>query len=112
MDLELEKEWRKVLDLFEKEHGKMDVSSVLFLIGIQEVGKGFLKLSKDKKIEVIHVGICTVLEPYGYYSFLGEDEDGWPHFENNQKLPALDSNEQQKILKEAVVSYFDNQGLI
>ena len=90
----------------------MDVSSVLFLIGIQEVGKGFLKLSKDKKIEVIHVGICTVLEPYGYYSFLGEDEDGWPHFENNQKLPALDSDEQKKILKEAIVSYFDNQGLI
>ena len=68
-----------------------------------------MKLTKDKKLEVIHVGVCTVLEPYGYYVFLGKDKDGWPHFENTQKLPALNSAEQQNMLKEAIVTYFDNE---
>ena len=109
LDFELEKKWQKALDFFQEQHGPMDVSSVLFLIGIQEIGRGFMKLTKDKKLEVIHVGVCTVLEPYGYYVFLGKDKDGWPHFENNQKLPALNSAEQQNMLKEAIVTYFDNE---
>mgnify|MGYP000235544481 CR=1 FL=1 len=112
MDFELESQWRKVLAFFEPDHGKLDVSSVLFLIGIQELGKGFIKLSKDKKLEVMHIGVCTVLVPYGYYEPLGEDKDGWPHFENLKKLPALNNDEQQRLMKEAVVKYFKSQEVI
>ena len=112
MDFELETDWRKVIGFFEEEHGELDVSSVLFLIGIQELGQGYLQLSKNKKLEVMHVGVCTVLTPFGYYEFLGDDKDGWPHFESIKKLPALSSDEQQRILKEATVAYFKKQELI
>lgn len=91
---------------FKEEHGELDVPSVLFLIGIQELGKGYLKLSKDRKLEIIHVGVCTVLTPFGYYEFVGDDKDGWPHFENIKKLPPLGSLEQQRMLKEAIIGYF------
>lgn len=106
MDFELEAKWRKVTDHFKEEHGDLDVSSVLFLIGVQELGQGYLKLSKDKKLEVMHIGVCTVLGPYGYYEFSGVDDDGWPHYDLKQKLPPLNNKEQQQLLKEAVINYF------
>lgn len=112
MDFELENKWRKVLGLFEEEHGELDATSILFLIGVQELGKGYVKLSKDKKLEVMHVGVCTVLEPYGYYEFIGDDKDGWPHYESVKKLPPLNNSEQQNLLKEAVVNYFEKSELI
>lgn len=107
MNFELEARWQKIVKFFSPDHGDLDVPSVLFLIGIQELGKGSLVLSKDKKLEVIHIGVCTVLTPYGYYSFLGNDKEGWPHFENVEMLPPLNSNEQKDILKEAIVAYFE-----
>lgn len=109
MDFELEAKWRKVVSFFEEEHGKLDVSSILFLIGVQELGKGYLKLSKDRKLEIMHIGVCSVLMPYGYYEDLGVDQDGWPHFELKKQLPSLNNAEQQKLLKEAVINYFDSQ---
>lgn len=106
MNFELESKWRQVLNFF-KDHGDLDVTSVLFLVGVQELGKGYVKLSKDKKLEVIHIGVCTVLEPYGYYEFVGDDKDGWPHFETKKKLPPLNGKEQQNLMKEAVIAYFE-----
>ena len=112
MNFELEANWQKILTFFAPDHGDLDVPSVLFLIGIQELGKGAIALSKDKKVEVMHIGVCTVLAPYGYYSFLGLDKEGWPHFENVETLPPLDSNEQKDILKEAIVAYFESEKII
>ncbi|MBT4774464.1 MAG: hypothetical protein HON99_01980 [Crocinitomicaceae bacterium] len=112
MNFELEANWQKILTFFAPDHGDLDVPSVLFLIGIQELGKGAIALSKDKKVEVMHIGVCTVLAPYGYYNFLGLDKEGWPHFENVETLPKLDSNEQKDILKEAIVAYFESEKII
>ena len=112
MNFELAAQWRKVTALFEEDHGELDVPSVLFLIGIQELGKGFIKLSKDKKLEVMHIGVCSVLEPYGHYEFVGDDQDGWPHFDLKQKLPPLKNEEQQQLLKEAIISYFEESDII
>ena len=112
MNFELEANWQKILTFFAPDHGDLDVPSVLFLIGIQELGKGAIALSKDKKVEVMHIGVCTVLAPYGYYNFLGLDKEGWPHFENVETLPQLDSNEQKDILKEAIVAYFESEKII
>ena len=30
-------------------------------------------------MNLMHVGVCTLLEPLGYYKSIGHDEDGWPH---------------------------------
>jgi hypothetical protein len=90
--------------------GEIDIQAALFLIGVQELGKGNRKYSKDQKLEVIHIAICTLLEPYGYYTFEGLDEDGYPHWKLNEKLPPLSSGQQLALMKEAVVKYFmDNE---
>jgi hypothetical protein len=112
MNFELEANWQKILNFFRPDHGDLDVPSVLFLIGIQELGKGALALSKDRKVEVMHIGVCTVLTPYGYYHFLGHDKEGWPHFDNIENLPPLDSSEQKNILKEAIINYFESENII
>lgn len=109
MNFELEKKWREATKDINEQFGEtLDLQSVLFLIGAQELNKGYQKLTKDQKIEVLHIAVCSVLAPYGYYEFIGRDEDGWPHFENKKKVPNLSDNEQEVLLKEAVIDYLNN----
>jgi hypothetical protein len=58
---------------------------------------------------LMHVGICVLLLPYGYYKELGRDPDGWPHFERDKELPPLSDKEQERLMKEAVLLYFDER---
>jgi len=85
MDYLFEKKWQETLEEVSKSFGeKLDYSSLLMLIGLQELGNFDLKFKKDQKIELMHIGICTVLMPFGYYEFMGRDEEGWPHFERKK----------------------------
>lgn len=107
IDLELEKQWREVVGRFREEHGEdLNAQAILFLIGVQELGQGFGSFTKDQKVDIIHIAVCTILEPYGYYRYDGKDADGWPHFENIKKLPPLDEGQQQFLIKKAIVEYF------
>ena len=54
----------------------------------------------------MHVGVCTLLEPLGFYKALGTDEDGWPHFERIAEIPAVSKQEQELLMKRALVEYF------
>lgn len=113
MDFELEQNWQKVLDYIKQDVGeKPDIQAVVFLIGVQELGKGYIKLKKDDKLNVMHVAICRLLEPYGYYRFDGHDKDGWPHYENIKPLPPLEEKEQQELMKRAIVDYFMSEEII
>ena len=85
----------------------LDLDSILFLIGVQELGKGYLKFSKDEKLNVMHIAICRLLEPFGYYEFDFFDEDGWPHYKVLDQLPNLKAGEQSVLMKEAIVMYFE-----
>jgi hypothetical protein len=106
MDLEFEKKWRDTTEKIAKNFdSSIDLQSILFLIGIQELNLGYQKLSKDQKLDVIHIGICSVFEPYGYYMNRGKDKDGWPHFEIVKELPKLSEKEQEKIIKQAIIDY-------
>jgi hypothetical protein len=110
MDFEFEKEWREAIRPFVDRFGEdLDLDTVVFLIGVQELGHGFKKFSKDEKLDVIHVGVCTLLEPYGYYSFEGKDNEGWPHFERKEKLPHLSEDDQERLMKEAIINYIRTQ---
>ena len=84
----------------------MELDAIIYLVGVQELGKPQAKFKKDDKVNLIHIGICTLLEPYGFYEFDFVDEDGWPHFNNISKLPVLKAGEQTVLMKEALVSYF------
>ena len=90
--------------------GGMDVQSMLFLIGVNELGIGYKEFSKSEKTDLLHVAICTLLEPYGYYDFEGRDKDQWPHFTLSKNLPPLNHQQQQHLIKEAMIEYFIQQG--
>jgi hypothetical protein len=49
---------------------------------------------------------------YGYYEYLGMDEDGWPHYKPLAKLPQLNPNQQSLLMKEALIEYFKNAELV
>ncbi len=107
IDQELEQDWKITLGKLESQFGSgLDMQGILFLIGVQELGKGNRKFSKDQKLEVMHIAICTLLTPYGYYEFEGNDEEGWPHFKPGAKLPHLKPAQQGLLMKQAIVEYF------
>ena len=90
----------------------LDVEGMLYLIGLQELGQIHRKFKKDDNIDLIHIGICTALEPFGYYRFDFFDAQGWPHFELTEELPPLKAGEQSVLMKEAIVEYFLNREVI
>lgn len=90
----------------------IDEQAILFLIGVQELGKGNVKLKKQEKLDVMHIAICTLLTPYGYYEYEGLDKDGWPHWKVNEKLPPLRPIQQELLIRQAIVEYFKVNELI
>ena len=90
----------------------LDTQGILFLIGVQELGKGYVAFKKHEKTDLMHIALCTVLEPYGYYKYQGDDKDGWPHFEFLKELPHLEEREQQHFIKEAILEYFEVNDMI
>jgi hypothetical protein len=113
MDLDLEKNFKEILKTLSKQFGDdLDLQAALFLIGVQELGKGPIKLSKNAKLDVMHIAICTLLAPYGFYEYEGLDKDGWPHWKTNEKLPPLKPGQQLQLMKQAIVDYFKNKELV
>ena len=107
MDHKVVIEYQEVIkELEEKFGGGLELDSVLLLIGIQELGKGYEEFSKDEKMNLMHIAVCTILEPFGYYKFIEEDKDGWPHFNKVENLPPLHPKEQEYLMKQAIVQYF------
>ncbi len=113
MEKDIEHEFSKIAKQLSDQFGEgLDIQSILFLIGVQELGKGRMEFSKNEKLDVMHIAICTLLSPYGYYEYEGKDADGWPHWKVNEKLPALKSDQQQQIMKQAIVEYFNKSELV
>jgi hypothetical protein len=110
-DLELERMWSSLMTSLETMIGKRpkDLNGVLFLIGVQELGKGKNVFSKEEKQDLMHIGICKVLSLSGYYQLEGLDQDGWPHWKVVKKLPHFDLLEQEKLLKMHVIEYFEKE---
>lgn len=110
-DLELDRKWHKLLTVIEEKIGKQpkDLNGVLFLIGVQELGRGAKPFSKEEKQDLMHIAICKVLSLVGYYKLDGVDKDGWPHWTLIKKLPHFDLMEQEKLLKMHVIEYFEKE---
>jgi len=106
-------EWHNLVEkLGHRFSEEPDMDAIIFLIGLQELGKPYSKYKKDEKLEIMHVAICTLLEPYGFYEYLGLDEDGWPHWQLKEELPFLDEKQQNKLMADAIIDYFKKQGFI
>ena len=102
--------WDNLIRFLKQTTGKKpsDLNAVLFLIGIQELGKGNLRFSKEEKQDLMHIAICKVLSLGGFYELEGKDSEGWPHWKLIKPLPQFDLLSQELLLKHFVIEYFRN----
>jgi len=109
-DWQLDFEWlriqHKVKDAMRREQ-LPDLNMVLFLIGIQELGRWKKGFSKEEKQDLMHIAVCRLLAYEDYFAFVGRDEDGWPHYRQTREMPRQDTAAQEKMLKLLAIRYFD-----
>jgi len=108
---DLQKRWwdleAKLVERFGK---KPDLEAILFLIGIQETGMMKEKITKEQKQDMMHVAVCSLLSPSGFYEMESVDIDGWPHFKQLKPMPDMNAIEQENFIKDHVLLYFREHG--
>ncbi len=109
----MKSDWQILQEKLKERFGhELDMDAIIFIIGLQELGKPFRKYKKDEKLEIMHVAICTLLEPYNFYTYEGRDADGWPHWKLNEELPHLEAKQQNKLMADAIIDYFKKEAFI
>lgn len=114
-DEQLKTRWENVVNLLSNQFAQgdqLDLDAIIYLIGIQELGQLKREFKKDEKVNLMHIAICRLLAPYGYYEFDFVDKDGWPHYKIKEELPPLKAGEQSILMKDAIVTYFLEKELI
>jgi len=114
-DEQLKERWESVVNILSNKFAdgeELDLDAIIYLIGIQELGKFKQEFKKDEKVNLMHIAICRLLEPYGYYEFEYFDNEGWPHYKIKEELPPLKAGEQSVLMKDAIVNYFLDKELI
>lgn len=87
------------------------MESILFLIGIQELGNIRKKFTKEQKQDLMHIAICRLLTNSGYFELERVDEEGWPHYKQLKPMPDMNPIDQENFLKDHVLLYFEELGL-
>ncbi|UKT63750.1 hypothetical protein [Pedobacter mucosus] len=107
---EINAKWKVLQERIAKEFDSdfPDLKVMLFLIGVQELGKGAKKYSKRQKEELMHIATCRLLSEMGFYELEGLDQDGWPHWNLIKAIPPYTMLEQEMLMKSLVVSYFED----
>ena len=110
-DWELNFAYQRIRHLIKERFGREalpDLNALLFLIGVQELGRWQAEFTKEEKRDLMHVAVCRLMAEDGHYRFVGRDDDGWPHYELTSKIPPTDLRGQEELLKEKIVGYFDD----
>jgi hypothetical protein len=91
---------------------QITIEAVLFLVGIQTRGRGFEpKIHRDRKQDIIMDGTFTVFESIGFYRRVGMESDGaWIWERCVTPGPGLTVEEQESLLKVAILEYFAAEG--
>lgn len=108
-DTELKERWNGLVEKLSEQFADgdpLELDAIIYLVGIQELGQYHKKYKKNDKLDLMHIAICRLLEPYGFYEFDFFDEEGWPHYTIKEELPSLKAGEQSVLMKEAIVGYF------
>lgn len=114
-DSQLKDRWQELIEKLSdrfSDGDPIDIDGIIYLIGIQELGQYHRTYKKDEKVNLMHIAICKLLEPYGYYEFEFFDDEGWPHYKVKETLPPLKAGEQSILMKEAIVNYFVERAFI
>ena len=111
---EIKYKWLKIIAFIEENFQKKpDLNAILFLIGIRELGilpdKDF---TKEEKVHRMHIANCKVLSYSGYYKQVGTNQKGWPVWENQKPLPNLAYLEQENLLRQHIIEYFEQEDII
>ncbi|MBS3914047.1 MAG: hypothetical protein KG003_06080 [Bacteroidetes bacterium] len=111
---EIAENWKQVLAFFEKNFQKKpDLNAILFLIGIRELGElPEKKYSKEEKTHLMHIANCKLLSYSGYYAQTGFNSKGWPVWENVKPLPPMNIFEQENLLRQHIIEYFENEEIL
>lgn len=102
--------WNLEAKLAERFEKKPDMETILFLIGVQELGVLKEKFTKEQKQDLMHIAVCSLLSQSGYYEMEMVDEDGWPHYKQLKQMPDMTAIEQENFLKDYVLLYFEQNG--
>jgi len=109
-------EWLRIRHVVQdalKQTKMPDFQTILFLVGVQELGRlPDEKFTKEEKQDLMHVAVCTLLEPRGYYRYIGRDQDGWPHWEVEKAFDVAGVEKQESILKLGLIDYFGNSDAV
>ncbi|WP_298923866.1 hypothetical protein [uncultured Allomuricauda sp.] len=108
-DEKLKERWELLVEKLSNQFADgdpLEIDGMIYLVGVQELGNFHRSFKKDEKVNLMHIAICRLLEPYGYYDFDFFDDDGWPHYKIKEELPPLKAGEQSVLMKEALVNYF------
>ena len=114
-DIQLKERWEQLVNILSNQFSQgedLDLDAIIYLIGVQELGKFSQIYKKDEKLNLMHIAICRLLEPYGYYEFEFFDNDGWPHYRVKEELPPLKAGEQSVLMNDAIVNNFLEKKLI
>ena len=103
--------WNLEAKLVERFGKKPDMETILFLIGIQEFGHIRDQFTKEQKQDLMHIAICQLLTPSGFYELERTDDEGWPHYRQVKQMPDMDPIAQENFLKDHVLLYFDEHGI-
>ena len=77
-DEQLKQRWIEVEQKLSRQFAdgeKLELDAIIYIIGLQELGQLHRKFKKDHKLDLMHIAICRLLEPYGYYEFEYFDDE-------------------------------------
>ena len=90
---------------------RLSLESIIFLIGMRELGIGPRDFTKEEKVDLMHIAICRLLSQSGYYELTHLDQDGWPHWKLLKPLPHTDMLSQEYLLREHIIAYFEAEDM-
>ena len=108
-ELQLQDRWTLLQMKLREKFGKaLNLEGIIFLIGVRELGAHpSQKFTKEQKQDLMHIALCAILAPSGYFKLSHQDQEGWPHYEELQALPFIDVFSQELFLKSHILDYFE-----
>ncbi len=110
-DDEVNRTWNLLLGALSQRFGEnLGIEGILFLVGIQESGRGFQpRLRKERKQDVIMHGTHCVMETIGIYERVEDDENSDTLWIRKVAFPELSVEKQEKLLRFAIIRYFSRR---
>lgn len=105
---EHERRWRELVRALESRFGRMpDTDAILFLMGVQSVGRGYEPdLPKERKQSLIMEGSYLAFETLGVYQRMGLEKNGFWIWEKSGSIPKLSVDDQERLLQIGILNYF------